>query len=38
MMVNWRGRQVAQPSEAGASSDAAKSNNGKELEASAVLL
>lgn len=38
MMVNWRGRQVAQPSEAGASSDAAKANNGKELEASAVLL
>jgi short-subunit dehydrogenase len=35
LMKNWRGRQVAQPSEAG---DDTKVKNGKELEASAVLL
>jgi all-trans-retinol dehydrogenase (NAD+) len=35
MMKTWRGRQVAQPSEAGSNG---RSVNGKELEASAVLL
>jgi len=38
LMKNWRGRQVAQPSEASGSNDGTKAKDGKELEASAVLL
>jgi all-trans-retinol dehydrogenase (NAD+) len=40
MMKNWRGRQVEQPSEASGSNDGSMkfAKNGKELEASAVLL
>jgi len=38
LMKNWRGRQVAQPSETGASNDGTKAKKAKEQEASAVLL